>query len=133
MAHHALLGSAGQGRIASAVRADYAAAAVLTNDEDANGRILELAGDDAYTLTKLAVEVARQTGEDVAYKHLPPADYEAALLGAGLPGYLTALLADSDAGAARGALFDEGRQPSRLIGRPTTPLALSVANALATR
>ncbi len=132
LAHHALLGCAGQGRIASAARADYAAAAaaVLTSDEDTRGRVLELAGDDAYTLTELAAEVARQSGEDVAYKDLPPADYEAALLGAGLPGYLAALLADSDAGAARAALFDEGRQLSRLIGRPTTPLAASVAAAL---
>ncbi len=135
LAHHALLGSAGQGRIASAARVDYAAAAaaVLTSDENVSGRVLELAGDDAYTLTELAAEVARQSGEDVAYKDLPPADYEAALLGAGLPGFLAALLADSDAGAARGALFDEGRQLSRLIGRATTPLASSVADALKTR
>ena len=135
LAHHALLGSAGQGRIASAARVDYAAAAaaVLTSDENVSGRVLELAGDDAYTLSELAAEVARQSGEDVAYKDLPPADYEAALLGAGLPGFLAALLADSDAGAARGALFDEGRQLSRLIGRATTPLASSVADALKTR
>ena len=135
LAHHALLGSAGQGRIASAARADYAAAAaaVLTSDEDMAGRVLELAGDEAYTLAALAAEVARQSCEDVAYKDLPPADYEAALLGAGLPGFLAALLADSDAGAARGALCDEGRQLSRLIGRPTTPLATSVADALRMR
>ena len=135
LAHHALLGSAGQGRIASAARVDYAAAAaaVLTSDENVSGRVLELAGDDAYTLTELAAEVARQSGEDVAYKDLSQADYEAALLGAGLPGFLAALLADSDAGAARGALFDEGRQLSRLIGRATTPLASSVADALKTR
>ena len=135
LAHHALLGSAGQGRIASAARADYAAAAaaVLTSDEDMAGRVLELAGHEAYTLAALAAEVARQSCEDVAYKDLPPVDYEAALLGAGLPGFLAALLADSDAGAARGALFDEGRQLSRLIKRPTTPLAASVAAALKAR
>ena len=135
LAHHALLGSAGQGRIASAARADYAAAAaaVLTSDEDMAGRVFELAGDEAYTLTELAAEVARQSGEDVVYKDLPPADYEAALLGASRPAFLAALLADSDAGAARGALFDEGCQLSRLIGRPTTPLAASVAAALNVR
>ncbi len=132
LAHHALLGSAGQGRIASAARIDYAAAAaaVLTGDEDRSSRVLELAGDDAYTLDELAAAVARQSGEDIVYKDLPPADYEAALLGAGLPGFLAALLADSDAAAARGALFDESRQLSRLIGRPTTPLTASIAAAL---
>ena len=38
---------------------------------------------------------------------------------------------DSDAAAARGALFDDGRDLSRLIGRRTTPLATSIAAALA--
>ena len=131
--HHVLLGSAAEGRISSAARADYAAAAaaVLTSGEDMSGRVLELAGDDAYTLTDLAAEVARHSGQDVVYKDLPQPDFEAALLGAGLPGFLAGLLADSDAGAARGALFDDGCQLSRLIGRPTTPLAASVAAALA--
>ncbi len=132
--HHALLGSAGTGRIASAARADYAAAAaaVLTST-DVNSGVFELAGDDAYTLAELAAEVSRQARQDIVYKDLPQADFEAALRGAGLPDFLAALLADSDACAARGALFDEGRQMSRWIGRPTTPLGASVADALRAR
>jgi len=47
-----------------------------------------------------------------------------------LPQDIAALLADSDAAAARGALFDDSRQLSALISRPTTPLAASVALAL---
>ncbi|MEZ5703821.1 MAG: KR domain-containing protein, partial [Burkholderiaceae bacterium] len=36
----------------------------------------------------------------------------------------------SDAGAAKGGLFDESRQLSQLIGRPTTTMAESVRQAL---
>lgn len=128
----AFIGSAGAGRIASATRADYAeaAAAVLTQPVGAN-RVYELAGDSAYTLAELVAELNRQTGKAVVYKDLPQADFEAALLGAGLPAGLAALLADSDAGAAQGALFDGGKQLSTLIGRPTTPLAVALTAALA--
>ncbi len=129
--HGALLGSAGQGRIASAARADYAAAAaaVLTGDDHA-GRVYELAGDDAYTLAELAAEISRQSGTAVAYRDLPETDYRAALIAAGLAEGLAALLAESDVGASKGGLFDDGRQLSRLIGRPTTPPAALVAQAL---
>lgn len=131
LAHGALLGSAGEGRIASAARADYAAAAaaVLVLDGQA-GKTYELAGDTSYTLADLAAEIARQSGQPVIYKDLPEAEFKAVLAGAGLPEGLAALLSDSDAGAAKGALQDEGRQLSRLIGRATTPLAESVAAAL---
>ncbi len=133
LAHGALIGSAGEGRIASAARADYAAAAVavLTMSQDVAGRSFELAGDEAYSLPDLAVEIAHQSGRPVGYKNLPEADYRAALIGAGLPEALASLLADSDVGASKGALFDDGRQLSALIGRPTTPVAATVAQALA--
>ena len=131
LAHGALLGSAKDGRIASAARADYAdaAAAVLTRDGQA-GKVYELAGDEAYTLTEFAAEVAAQSGKAVVYKDLPEADFKAALIGAGLPDDVAALLSDSDAGAAKGGLFDDSRTLSTLIGRSTTPLKTVVANAL---
>ncbi|BDU73599.1 SDR family oxidoreductase [Mesoterricola silvestris] len=128
LAHGAFLGSAGAGRIASAARADYAAAAAaVLLREDQAGKTYELAGDIPYTLTDLAAEIARQSGKPVAYQDLPEAEFKAVLVGAGLPEGLAALLADSDAGAAKGALLDEGRQLSRLLGRATTPMADSVA------
>lgn len=128
----ALLGSAGQGLIASAARRDYAdaAAAVLTASEDPSGRTYELAGDEAYTLAQLAAEIARQSGKAVTYQDMPEAEFKAALVGAGFPEPFAALLADSDTGASRGALFDDSRQLSALIGRPTTSLADSVSAAL---
>ncbi|CAN5364314.1 SDR family oxidoreductase [soil metagenome] len=132
LAHNAVLGSAGDGRIASAARADYAvaAAAVLSSKQDQAGRIYELAGDDSYTLTQFAAEIAKQSGKAVNYHNLPEADFKAALVGAGLPEPVAALLSDSDAAASRDALFDDQRQLSALIGRPTTPFAETVAAAL---
>jgi NAD(P)H dehydrogenase (quinone) len=127
----ALIGSAGDGRIASAARADYAAAAaaVLTADNQA-GRVYELAGDASYSLAELAAEVARQSGQPVVYQNLPEAEFKAALVGAGLPEGFAGLLADSDAGAAQGALFDDKHQLSQLIGRPTTPIAAQIKPVL---
>lgn len=135
LAHGALIGGAGGGRVSSAARADYAvaAAAVLTAPQDMAGRVFELAGDDAYSLPELAAEVARQSGRPLGYTDLPEADHRAALIGAGLPEALASLIADSDNGASKGALFDDGRQLSALIGRPTTPMAATVAQALARR
>jgi NAD(P)H dehydrogenase (quinone) len=131
LAHGVVLGSAGNGRIASAARADYAAAAaaVLTLDNQA-GKVYELAGDTAYTLAELATEIAAQADKPVAYNDMPQAAYEAALLGFGLPAGLASLLADSDVGASTGGLFDDSHQLSALIGRPTTPMASTIALAI---
>lgn len=128
----AVLGSAKDGRIASAARADYAAAAaaVLTLEGQA-GKVYELAGDTAYNLSEFAAEIAKQSGKPVVYNDLPEAAYAAALVQAGLPEGFAALLADADVGASQGALFDDGHQLSQLIGRPTTPLAEVVKAALA--
>lgn len=128
-----VLGCAGDGRIASASRADYAEAiaTVLASDNQA-GRIYELAGDDAYTLAELAHAIAHQSGKAVAYQNLPEGEFKAALIGAGLPDYIAALLAESDSGAAKGGLFDGSRQLSQLIGRPTTPLTEMLRKQLAT-
>jgi NAD(P)H dehydrogenase (quinone) len=127
----AVYGSAGNGRIAAAARADYAeaAAVALTADHQA-GKTYELAGDTAFTLGEFAAEVSRQSGKEIGYVNLSEADYKKALLGAGLPEFLAELLANSDSGVSKGALFDEGHQLSRLIGRATTPLADVVKTAL---
>ncbi|MEJ8854067.1 SDR family oxidoreductase [Variovorax robiniae] len=127
-----LIGNAGDGLISSAARADYAeaAAAVLTRDNQA-GAIYELAGDDAYTLTGLANEITSQTDTVVVYKNMSEAEHKAALMQFALPEPVAAMLADSDAGAAKGALYDDGQQLSRLIGRMTTPIENTVGDALA--
>jgi NAD(P)H dehydrogenase (quinone) len=131
LAHNALISSAGDGRIAAASRADYAAAAaaVLAGEGHA-GKIYELAGNEAFTLEQFAAEIAKQSGKTVAYVRLPEADFKAALLGAGLPPELAELIATSDTAAADGALFDDSRTLGKLIGRPTTPFATTIAEAL---
>lgn len=130
--HQAIFGSAGEGRVSWASRADYAeaTAAVLTAEADQAGRVYELAGDHAYTLAEVAAEIARQTGEPVVYSDMPESAYREVLVGAGLPEAFAGLLADSSAGIARGMLLDAGRQISALTGRPTVTLAESVAQAL---
>ena len=129
--HGAFIGSAGEGRISSAARADYAEAAAVALTAPAQaGKVYELAGDDSYTLTEFAAELSRQSGKPVPYVNLPEADYKAALLGAGLPEPIANLLADSDVGASKGGLFDDQHQLSALIGRPTTSLAALMPAAL---
>lgn len=131
LAHGALMGSAGDGRIASAARADYAAAAALAMTlPDQAGRVYELAGDTAYTLSEFAAEISRQSGKAVNYVNLPRADYKAALVGFGLPEPVADLLADSDSCASQGGLFDDKHQLSTLIGGPTTPMAETIAAQL---
>lgn len=130
--HGAIIGSAGEGRLSTASRADYAEAiAVVALESGHERKIYELAGDDSYTLADLAGEVSRQAGKAVAFVNLSEADYAKALEGFGLPAGFAAVLADSDAAASRGALFDDSRTLSALIGRPTTPMAETVKAALA--
>ena len=127
----AFIGSAEGGKIASAARADFAdtAVAVLTSDGH-SGKIYELAGDEYYTLSDLAAEISRQSGLNIPYKNLPEADYAEALTGFGLPAGFAQAIASFDVAASGGALYSESRDLSTLIGRPTTPLATSVAEAL---
>ena len=125
--HGVFIGAAGEGKIASATRADYAAAAARVISEDGHaGKTYELAGDDGWTLSQLAAELAKQSGKKVVYQNLSEADFAAALKGVGLPAGLADMLADSDTGASKGGLFDDSHTLSKLIGRPTTSLADSV-------
>lgn len=131
--HGAVFGSAGEGRIASAARADYAeaAAAVLTREGQA-GKVYELAGDSSYTLTEFAAAISSTTGKAVIYQDLPEEEYKGALQAAGLPDFVADMLAASDVGASKGGLFDDSRQLSALIGRPTTPLSALLPHAVET-
>ena len=132
--HGVVLGAAGDGPLSLAARKDYAEAAAVVLADDVTrhaGKVYELAGDEPCTLEDLAGEITRQASRPVRYQDMSEAEYRAALIGVGLPEGFAALLADSDAKAARGALFEPGRALSQLIGRPTTPLSESLAAALA--
>lgn len=86
--HGVFIGAAGEGKIASATRADYAAAAArVIASEGHEGKIYELAGDNAWTLSDLAAELSKQSGKNVVYQNLSEADFAAALKGwPGWPG-----------------------------------------------
>lgn len=131
VAHGALAGGAGEGRIAAAGRADYAdaAAAVLTQTGPV-AQVYELAGDKAFTLAELAAEVSRQTGKQIPFHNLPRQEYQELLVNVGLPAGLAEIIADSDAQAAQGGLFDDSGVLGKLIGRPTVTLADAVQAAL---
>lgn len=127
----AVYGAAEEGRISAASREDYAkAAAEILNSAQHSGKIYELAGDDAFTMADFAAVVSAQSGKVIPYVNLPQESYQNALVGAGLPKPFAAILADADAGVAKGQLFDEGRQLSQLIGKPTTSLESVVKSAL---
>ena len=126
-----LLGSAGEGKISSATREDFAeAAAVVLTSENQEGKVYELAGDNYFTLTDLAAEISRQTGKEIPYKNLPETEYAEMLKSFGLPEGMAKVIASFDTGAANNDLFDDSKQLSRLIGRPTTSLAQSVKDIL---
>lgn len=130
--HGAVLGSAGEGRVSAAPRADFAAAAAAVVAGDGHeGAVYELGGDEAFTLGELADEVSRRSRSDVSYRDLSVPEYEAALVGAGVPEIFATVLADTDRAIAEGYLLVETGDLSRLIGRPTTPLTEVVADALA--
>ena len=126
-----LTGSADDGRVSAATRADYAAAAaaVLAGDGHA-GRVYELGGDQAFTLTEFAAEISAQAGQPVSYHDLPMAEYAQLLISAGLPESAAAIIADADRGLARGDLYVDSGHLRQLIGRPTTSLHDAVAAAL---
>jgi len=118
-----LAASVGDGRVASASRADFAEAAAVVLLEDGHvGEVYELGGDVSWSYADLAAAIAEVIGRPVEYTPLSTEEHAAALeaigLDAGTIGFVTAL----DAGIRDGALADTDGTLSRLIGRPTTPL-----------
>ncbi|MEA5515862.1 SDR family oxidoreductase [Nodularia sp. UHCC 0506] len=129
--YSAVMGCAGEGKIASAARADYAAAAatiLLANDQA--GKVYELAGDVGYTLSEFAAELSQQSGKQITYQQMPEDKYIYLLKSSGLPEPIAVMLAESETGAAKGGLFDASQTLSRLIGRPSTPLSESIQAVL---
>ncbi|MDW6004382.1 SDR family oxidoreductase [Vibrio mangrovi] len=131
--HGVMIGCAGEGRISSAPRRDYAeaAATVLTQDGQA-GKVYELAGDQGFTLAEFAGYLSELTGRSITYQNLPEADYVQALEGAGVPAPFPVVLGNSETGAAAGDLFSVSKDLSQLIGHPTTPIDATIKDALAT-
>ncbi|MFJ6052037.1 SDR family oxidoreductase [Streptomyces sp. NPDC092307] len=132
LGHGAVVGNAGEGRVASAARADYAAAAavVLTGEGHLN-RIYELSGDAAWSLGEYAAEVSALSGKEIAYAEVAADEHLRILTGAGVPEGFAAIIVDVDAAIERGRLAGTSGDLARLIGRPTTPVTEAIGAALA--
>ncbi|MER7773572.1 SDR family oxidoreductase [Streptomyces sp. NPDC096191] len=129
--HGAVVQAAGDGRISSASRADYAAAAVaVLTGEGHENKAYELGGDEAWGYAEYAAELSRQTGKEIAYTPVSAEAYTGILTGAGLPAPLAAILAGVEDSIEKGELVVTSGDLSRLTGRPTTPLAEAVAAAV---
>ena len=105
------------------------AVAVLTS-EGHQGKVYELAGDEAFTLLDLAAEISRKSGKDIPYKNLPQDEYATILTSFGLPESFAHAIAGYDVSITKGDLFDDSKQLSTLIGRPTTPIQKVVTETL---
>ncbi|CAM5494717.1 SDR family oxidoreductase [Streptomyces sp. NPDC091290] len=131
LAHDAVTHAAGDGRISSAARADYAAAAVaVLTGEGHENKTYELGGDVAWSMGEYAAELSRQTGREIAENPVSAEALTGILTGAGVPAPFAAILAGVDTSIARGELVVDSGDLSRLAGRPTTPLADAIAAAL---
>ena len=120
-------GSAGDGRVASAPRADYAeAAAVVLSTDGHDGAVYELSGDVAWSFDELAAVFGDVLGREVSYQRLTPDEHRAALIGAGLDEGTAGFVVALDGNAAEGLLGVTTGDLSKLIGRPTVPLAETV-------
>ncbi|MEV6942361.1 SDR family oxidoreductase [Streptomyces sp. NPDC051172] len=129
--HNAVVAAAGDGRVSSASRADYAAAAVaVLTGEGHENKTYELGGDEAWSFAEYAAELSKQTGKEIAYSPVSVEALTGILTGAGLPGPLAAILAGVDASIEKGELVVSTGDLSRLTGRPTTPLADAIAVAV---
>ncbi|WP_166846038.1 SDR family oxidoreductase [Isoptericola sp. BMS4] len=123
--------STGDGRVASASRADYAeAAAVVALDDAYAGAVHELSGDVAWDFDTLAAVAADLLGRPVTYRRLSPAEHREILLGAGLDEGTADFVVALDGNTRDGLLAETSGDLARLIGRPTTPLAEGLRRAL---
>ncbi|WP_337006765.1 SDR family oxidoreductase [Microbacterium sp. LB12] len=123
---------AGEGRVASASRRDFADAAAVVALEDGHiGEIYELGGDVAWDYAHLAAVAAELVGRPVEYRPLTTEEQIAALQAAGLDEGTAGFVAALDAGIRDGALADTDGTLARLIGRPTTPLIEGLRAAVA--
>ena len=122
------IGSAGNGRVASAARADFAAAAVaVLTGEGHENKIYELSGEVTWTYADLAAEIGKVTGKQVVYTDLTPEQHKAALTTAGLPEQVIEMVVRLDADTKHGLLSDTSGELRTLIGRAPTPITTTIA------
>lgn len=124
--------STGGGRVASADRADFAAAAaVVLTTEGHEGAVHELSGDTAWSFDDLAAVLSDLLGRQVRHDDVTPEQHREALLAAGLDEGTAGFVVALDGNIRDGALAATPGTLARLIGRPTTPVADTLRRTLA--
>jgi NAD(P)H dehydrogenase (quinone) len=127
--------SVGDGRVASASRADYADAAAVVllgaAHEGAahDGAVYELSGDVAWNFSDLAAAFGDILGRDIPFRSISTAEHIAEMTAAGLPSDAVQFIAVLDANIRDGLLAETSGDLARLIGRPTTPLLQGLRTA----
>lgn len=129
--HGKIFGATHHGKIASASRLDYAtAAAVVLTQEGHENKVYELAGDTSYTLDDVAKWVTEISKKDVTYNDLSEEEYKALLIQVGLPEGFATILANSDDGVSKDALYSDSKDLHKLIGRATTNMQETIKEFL---
>ncbi|MCW2846106.1 MAG: NmrA family protein [Marmoricola sp.] len=123
-----VVASVGDGRVASAPRADFAdAAAVVLSETGHENAVYELSGDHAWDFDELAAAFTDALGKPVSYERVSPERHLEILKDAGLDDGTAGFVVALDQNLAAGLLAVTTGDLARLIGRPTVPLAETVA------
>jgi NAD(P)H dehydrogenase (quinone) len=127
-----IVGAYGEGRVASAPRDDFAAAAaVVLRTEGHDDATYELSGDVAWTFDELAAAASELLGRPVVYRAVSSEQRRADLLAAGLDEGTAGFVVALEENTRDGLLAETSGDLSRLTGRPTTPLVDALRAALA--
>lgn len=119
--------SVGEGRLASASRKDYAeAAAVVLATPGHEGKAYELSGDTAWNYIEFSATAQDILGAPVSYKALTAEEEREQLLAFGLDAGTAGFLVTLNANTRDGALAHTSGDLSRLIGRPTETLEVTM-------
>jgi NAD(P)H dehydrogenase (quinone) len=126
-----LTSAAEDARVASASRADYAAAAVavLTGEGHVNAEY-ELSGDEAWTFEEYSAQVSQALGKELPVNRVTGEVHRGILEGAGVPKPIVPVLVGVDDAISRGLLAVQTGDLARLIGRPTTPITEAIAQGV---
>jgi len=119
-----IVSAAGEGRVASASRADLAAgAAAVLLGEGHEGKVYELGGDHAWDFHELAAAASKVVGREGVYKPVDAETLRSILVQhAGLDEGTAGFVVQLDLDIAAGLLAETTGELSALLGRPTTPL-----------
>ncbi|MFW6364310.1 MAG: SDR family oxidoreductase [Spirochaeta sp.] len=116
------------GRVASALKTEFAEAAARTLLHPPDGeQIYELAGP-AWTYQELAEAAGKALGTTVKYQPVSKEQRIKDLQAAGMPGDMAGFFAEVDASIDEGALDIESDDLPNILGRPVTGLSTALAS-----